>query len=101
MKLSYFFPKHSFIFFVRLPKYLAVTWLFLVNPKASMSISRAYNQRSSYGISDIKAFFTVRHFFGSALDPPSFVSDPQQAEIHFPPKSQRYLSRLKTVEPQF
>lgn len=63
MKLSYFFPKHSFIFFVRLPKYLAVTWLFLVNPKASMSISRAYNQRSSYGISDIKAFFTVRRFF--------------------------------------
>ena len=63
MKLSYFFPKHSFIFFVRLPKYLAVIWFFLVNPKASMSISRAYNQRSSYGISDIKTFFTARSSF--------------------------------------
>jgi len=44
---------------------------------------------------------TVRHFFGSALDLPSFVSDPLQVEGHFLPKSQRYLSRLKTVEPQF
>ena len=63
MKLSYFFPKHSFILFIRLAKYLAVTWLFSVNPKASMSIFRAYNQRSSYGISDIKTFFTARSFF--------------------------------------
>lgn len=42
---------------------------------------------------------TVRHFHGSALGTPSFLSGALELEVHSLPKPKRYFSRLKTVEP--